>query len=97
MADRVVFVTLTRDGYTHVHPDRVHVCKFMGDQVVWMSDYSFTITFQGKGPFKRPGFAGGKGKPAQSGPPVRVGGRPFKYTIQIKGAKPDDPHVGTDP
>lgn len=96
MCDRIVKIKVVGKKIS-VDRKVVHVCRYEKDQVVWVGNLPFAIQFRGAGPFRRSRFAGAR-RTAKSGPAVR-GRRAafFKYTISVRGARPLDPGVKTDP
>lgn len=101
MCDRIVKIRVRR-GKLFVDRNKVHVCKFERDQVVWHGNRSFTIEFKGgRSPFRKAKFRGRPGRPARSGPPVRYSRiarlNTYKYAVGALGARPLDPDTHVDP
>ncbi len=94
--EKIVRVSVNKDGYPRVEPDYVEIDRRRGETVVWHADegVNFTICFGDETPFESFHF-----HPClRSSGKVRMGasGGEYKYSVEVNG-KVIDPKVGVQP
>jgi hypothetical protein len=94
--EKVVRVSVRKDGYPRVEPDFIHVDRRLDETVVWRADegVNFTICFGDETPFES--FHFHPCKPLSGAVRPGATGGEYKYSVEVNG-KVIDPVVRVHP